>query len=573
MRQILIIFVLVFYAVLTIAQESQSEKGRISGDFGFNGMYYIPDSIIGAEKVDSKVRGNAFLNLRFDKGRFTAGLRYEFFLFPLLDMEKIGYQGQGITNFFVNYNHDIIQVSAGYFYEQFGNGLSFRAYEDRQLGIDNSLLGARVKLTPYRGIAIKAVFGMERKNFDFNYLDRKDFVRGLDAEFTFHDIFPKIAEKHFRFAVGGSVVSKYEKSNQDYSFVIYPQTDSLKNMIIPANKIPANVAIWASRIQLGYKGLQLDAEYANKMNDPNASNQYIYKNGEALFLSLSYSMKGLGISGSFIQSDNMDWRSMRTQKENTLLMINYIPAINRQYTYQTLSSYSFASQPNSEVGAQLQVNYQIPKKTKIGGKYGTDITFNYSRFHNTRQDTVAEALEIGTLTGTNGYQSRLFNFGKTLLYQDVGIEISRRLHKNWKLILAYNYIVYNLEILQGHGEMFHGHNVAADLTWKINPENALRLELQHLYSKDDDGSWAYALLEYSLTKGWFVSVSDQWNYGNVAPDRQIHYYNIAVAYLIKTTRIALNFGKTKEGILCIGGVCRSVPASYGVGLSVTTTIN
>ena len=36
-------------------------------------------------------------------------------------------------------------------------------------------------------------------------------------------------------------------------------------------------------------------------------------------------------------------------------------------------------------------------------------------------------------------------------------------------------------------------------------------------------------------------------------------------------RIAVNFGKTKEGILCIGGVCRSVPASYGLGLSVTTS--
>ena len=61
------------------------------------------------------------------------------------------------------------------------------------------------------------------------------------------------------------------------------------------------------------------------------------------------------------------------------------------------------------------------------------------------------------------------------------------------------------------------------------------------------------------------------NYGNEVKNQRIHYYNIAAAFVIKTTRIALNFGKTKEGILCIGGVCRSVPASYGFGLSVTTS--
>ena len=95
--------------------------------------------------------------------------------------------------------------------------------------------------------------------------------------------------------------------------------------------------------------------------------------------------------------------------------------------------------------------------------------------------------------------------------------------------------------------------------------------MDHLYAKEDDGSWLYGILEYSIAPHWFLSVSDQWNYGNEVANQRIHYYNIAAAFVIKTTRIALNFGKTKEGILCIGGVCRSVPASYGLGLSVTTS--
>src|SRR5574344_2913511 len=199
MKNILKLILAAFLLTISLQGYAQSQigRGRISGDFGFNGMYYIPDSLIGAKKVDEKVRANTWLNLNYSNGGFTAGLRYEFYSFPLIDFEKIGYEGQGLTNFFIDYKNDFIQVTAGSFYEQFGNGFTFRAYEDRQLGIDNSLLGARVRVTPYKGITIKGVWGIERKNFDFEYNNRKDYVRGLDGEISFSDIFPKMAEKGF----------------------------------------------------------------------------------------------------------------------------------------------------------------------------------------------------------------------------------------------------------------------------------------------------------------------------------------------------------------------------------------
>ena len=224
------------------------------------------------------------------------------------------------------------------------------------------------------------------------------------------------------------------------------------------------------------------------MNDPNISNGFIYKPGEALFLSATYAMKGFGVAASFIRADNMEYRSQRWMNYNSELMINCIPAINRQYSYQLIGDYSYASQPNSQIGAQLQVNYQIPKKTALGGKYGTDLTFNYSRFHNTDQVPVQEAIDNGSSFGTMGYTSSFFKFGPELLYQDIGFEISHRFNdKRWKWILAYNFITYNLEILQGHEGMMRGHLVASDLSYKITPKHALRLELQHLYTKDDCG--------------------------------------------------------------------------------------
>lgn len=548
----------------------QSKWGHISGDFGFNGMYYIPDSIIGAKEVKEKVRANTWLNLNYTNSGFTAGLRYEFYLYPLIDFEDIGYKGQGLTNYFLDYKNDFIQVTAGTFYEQFGSGFTLRAYEDRQLGIDNSLLGARIKVTPYKGITLKGVWGIERKNFDFKYTDRHDYVRGLDGELSFSDMIGKLSESGVVLSIGGSFVSKYEKSERDM-YISYPdQPDG----IIYADKIPQNIATWAARLNFGYKGFHLESEFAHKINDPNNTNNYIYKNGNAFLLTASYSMKGFGVEASFIRSDNMDFRSQRDISASTsLLSINYIPAVNRQYTYALLGNYTYASQPNGQIGVQAQVNYKIPKGSKIGGKYGIDITANYARFHNVEQKLVPYAEEVGNMAGTDGYTSRFFAFGDDLLYQDIGIEFSHRFNnKNWKLDLAYNFITYNLTILQGHpSPLFKGHNVMGKVTYKINTKHALKFEVNHLYAKEDDGSWLYGLLEYSIAPHWFISVSDQWNYGNADKLHRTHYYNIAAAFVIKTTRIALNFGKTKEGILCIGGVCRSVPASYGLGLNVTTS--
>ncbi len=544
-----------FFSFIPLKAQNNVDWGHISGDFSFLGMYYIPDSLINAMPVEEKVRGNAYLNLLYTRKEFTVGTRYEFYLFPLIDFEQIGYKGQGITYFFADYKNDFIQVTAGTFYEQFGSGLTFRAYEERSLGVDNSVLGTRIKITPYRGITIKGIWGIERKNFDFEYAKRKDFIRGADLELSFNELIPKMNEKQFGASIGGSFVSKYE------------------NNVHPIFKLPANVGTWATRLNLRYKGFRLEGEYAHKINDPNLTNDYIYKNGEALFATFSYSMKGLGTSISFLRADNFDFRSQRNIASTTpLLLINYIPSIHHQYTFPLLGNYSYVTQPNGQIGAQFQCNYLIPKKSKIGGKYGTNISVNYARFHDVAKEIVPLADSIG-LAGTDGYSSSFFKFGPHLLYQDVGIDVSRRFNKRWKLAISYNYLNYNLALLQGHTDtsLFNAHHVATDLLCQINNKHALRLEIDHLYSRQDLGSCVHALVEYSISPYFFFSIADAWNYGNKEKEKRIHYFNISATYIIKTTRISLQYGKNREGILCSGGVCRTVPASYGVGLSVTTS--
>ena len=79
------------------------------------------------------------------------------------------------------------------------------------------------------------------------------------------------------------------------------------------------------------------------------------------------------------------------------------------------------------------------------------------------------------------------------------------------------------------------------------------------------------LAEFSMAPHWFIAALDMYNYGNSVKSQQIHYYNFSVGYTKNANRIAVGYGKQRAGLFCVGGVCRTVPASNGVTLSVTSS--
>ena len=102
-------------------------------------------------------------------------------------------------------------------------------------------------------------------------------------------------------------------------------------------------------------------------------------------------------------------------------------------------------------------------------------------------------------------------------------------------------------------------------------EKSIRFELQNLQTKQDQQNWAEALVEYTFNTHWFAAVLDQYNYGNNIVSDRFHYYSGTVGYIKDGTRITLGYGKQRQGIFCVGGICREVPASNGVTLSITTS--
>ena len=111
----------------------------------------------------------------------------------------------------------------------------------------------------------------------------------------------------------------------------------------------------------------------------------------------------------------------------------------------------------------------------------------------------------------------------------------------------------------------------AELSYKISDERSIRMEMQHLFTRQDQNSWAQGLIEYGAGEHWLLSVQDMYNYGNDIAAERFHYYNTSVVYIKNATRIQLGYGKQRAGIFCVGGVCRFVPASNGITLSITSS--
>ncbi len=533
-------------ACATPLHSQDIDFGSLSGNFQIDAQYYTRDSAIGAEEVDEKIRMNSYLNLYYTRGNFSAGVRYEAYQKPLLGFDS-RYEGNGIAFRYASYKSDDIEVTAGNFYEQFGTGLILRSYEEKQLGIDNAFDGVRLHARLYDGIRVTGLIGKQRSFWTTG----PGLIRGADLDLTLNELFPSLQEDGLRLGLGASAVSKFQDDND------------------PLYKLPENVAAFAGRLNAGYGDFSLLGEYAYKINDPSTSNKFSYNPGTAVYLSASYAATGLGITLSGKRIDNMDFRSDRSATGNNLT-VNYLPAITKQHTYTLPAIYPYGTQPTGEVGWQADVVYNIPRNSSLGGKYGVDIALNYSQVH--QIDT--------TMIDEFTYESPFPGEGDRLYYRDFNIEITKKWSTDLKTTLGYVNLTYDKDQIEGktgYG-LIYSNIVIADLTYRLTASNSIHVELQHMSSNQDEtaqekgfGNWAFALVEYAVAPSWFFSVYDQYNYGNEHTEKRLHYYSAGIVFVKDVHRASLSFGRQRGGLLCVGGVCRVVPAASGVTFSLSSS--
>ena len=514
--------------------------------------YYLDDSKTGDFSYDDRFRSNNYLNFKARTGKYwNFELQIESYLPTSLLNYSPNFKDTGISTFKVEYNKKDLNILFGNFYEQFGSGMILRSWEDRSLGINNSLRGLNVKYRLNDEINFTTLVGNQKKGFKYS----KGFIVGFDSEFDIS----KLLKNNSTILLGLSYVGRNDqKTKSDYY-------DEMTNL-------------FSARIDYSSSFFYSNLELVNKSKNPiiifgGVSDTFI-KEGSSILLNSGFYKDGLGLDFTFRRLENMSLFSEREAYGNIYneSIVNYLPALTKQHDYSLANLYVYAAQPNvsfqsdnltkaGEIGIQTDLYYFIEQETFLGGKYGTSIAINASLWNNLD----------GTFDFSNqNYDTDLFSFGEKY-FSETSLEIRKKWSEKFENIFLYANQYYNKRLVEETSGEVNSNVIVLENTYKINDNKSLRLELQHLSTKDDTKNWSAFGLEYNLSYAVSLYITDMYNYQNPVEEKKIHYYNFGGSYSKGINRYTVNYGRQRGGLVCTGGICRYVPESTGLSFSITTS--
>lgn len=547
-------------AVVAVTLNAQEKKVNLSGSVQSD-MMIAPqtDNAIGAyeDSYDNKsFLNNTYLDLVGISQNIDFGGRFELTQWPMPGFNDMynHYKGWGVPNLWIKGKTKHVEATLGSFYEQFGSGFVLRSYEERSLGVDNSLMGLKLLVKPVDGVQIKLLSGLQRHYWSWN---TDNLISGADLELNLESWSNVLKESNTHLTLGASWVNKYEKDDD----VIMADAQHML-------RVPEFVNAMDFRATLQKGDISLLAEYAIKQQDPNSLNNYTYGQGSAAMLSLTYGKKGLSVLAQAKRSENMGFRSRRTSDALCSAgYINHLPAFTLDHTYALAALYPYATQVEGEWAFQGSVGYNFKRNTSLGGKYGTKVKLNYSLVRGLENN-----LNKG-LRGTDGVDNSFFGMG-AVYYQDLNVQMEKRLTKEFDIHLMYMYQQYNKQFIQSESGNIYSNIFVAEGKYKFSKKYTLRAEAQYLTTEHDSDDWLFGLVELSIAPRVMLTASDLFGRTESSPGvygDKANYYNFAATYNYNAHRIMLSFGRTRAGFNCTGGVCRYVPASKGLTVNYNYT--
>ena len=579
MKKFLLLLGVAAASIFTVEEASAQIKageGQVSIALESNNSYYAPDKKleeIGLVVPEKRTRGdfgsNDYLKVDYNIGRFSAGVQVDGYLPAMYGYDFYDYcQRDSKLNMFltkyVQWEDTNWGVRLGDIYDQFGSGLIFRAYEDRALGFNNSLAGARAYYNFNNMVNVKVIAGLPRL-YDVR---SKSAVWGGDLSLSISDMagwYDGVV------ALEGSYVGRYQKD----ASVNFPVENGMFKGV--DNDILNMVS---GRLNFEYSGFSLRGEYVAKLNEDIYNPTKDAAKGNAVTLDLGYNIGRFSASASFRRMENMttfiEYRPMGIGGGNAM---NYVPLLTRQHTYSlaNLNPYRGSSvHTGGEVGGQIDLYYSL-RNPKARGKYW-NFHANFSMFNSmdhTNPMVISEENPTGKMEGRNAWID--FNF-----------DVERQWNKQLKTTFFYSFQRWDEEINHydsAHAYYCASHIFVGDVTYKINKKHSMRFEVQYLASNDYEGDWVAATIEYNLAPKFSFYVSDMWNcekmqdgaYGNYYLNINtyeyehalLHYYQVGASFTHNSLRAQLSYGRNRAGYVCSGGVCRFQPAYTGVNLALT----
>ena len=575
---------LLFIGILAAATFATNEasaqikvgEGQLSVALESNNAFYTPDKSLeeaGLIEPAKRVRGdfgsNDYLKVDYRLGRFSAGVQVDGYLPGLYGYDQYEYQQHDskLTAFFTKYvqwEAENWGVRLGDIYDQFGNGLIFRTYEDRNLGFNNALAGARAFYNFNNMVNVKVLAGLPRL-YDIRTTNP---VWGADLALSISEM---AGWYDGMISIEGSYVGRYQK-DAHVDFPIVGEED----LAYMAQGIDHDVLHMVSgRANFEYKGFSFRGEYVQKLNEDVYNPALDAAKGNVINIDLGYNYKRFSASASFRRQEGMTtYADMRMQSIGGGNTINYIPLLTRQHTYSlaNLNPYMGASvHTGGEIGGQIDLYYSL-RNPKARGKYW-NFHANFSMFN------------------TIDHHNKMYNIkaeGRNV-WIDFNFDVERQWSKKLKTTFLYSFQRWDQAITKYDNPESHycrSHIFVGDVTYKFNKKHSIRVEAQYLASNEYEGDWVAGTIEYNFAPKFSFYVSDMWNcekmidgqYGNyyiTNPDTQegehklLHYYQVGASFTHNSLRAQLSYGRNRAGYVCSGGVCRFQPAYTGVNLSLT----
>lgn len=526
---------------------------QFSGSVFLNSNFYLRDTTINASGNNFydnlKAGGESWFDLKYNSDFINAGMRFDLFANSNRIFPNNEYSNQGIGNWFINKQIDKLNLTAGYFYEQFGAGSILRAYEERLLGLDRAIMGIKADYAITENMEITAFLGRQKLLFELS----KPVLKGLQAN-TYYNI------KNINFNTSIGIVNRTLDVATIQTIANDINRQPLATRFIPKHNVYA--ASLYNSLSAGNFTWLVEASLKTNEAVQTSPNNWENLNGNFLYSSLSYSQKGFGVTMQAKRTENF---VMRTDPLEQILQnnvaLNFLPAINREHSLARLAQYNAQSLELDEMAFTVDAIINPNKLFQLKSKTNYSIQISFSNISNRTLDSLYYR-EFFIETEIKKPKSPIkYHFGVQLLDQNQAIYAQKGTYINALVPFA-------------------------EITYKFNRRNSIRFEGEYQMLqrktrfsegfdakqyKQDRNDWISALIELNLSPHWSFALNDMYNINpadeDADPNKNIlkqHFYGMYAAYKNKAQKYSIFYGRRVDGIVCVGGVCRYEPAFSGL---------
>ena len=524
---------IVALAMISILSHAQSS---LTGSLQMNTNVFLKDESIGAANTPQYeseiIGGELWLDLLYNHKGYEVGLRFDVFENSNLLNPNDSYSDLGIGKLFLRKQFKSTLVELGSIYQQIGSGIIFKSYEERPLLIDNALIGAHLHQSLFSDWSIR-LMGGKQKNL-FNFYDSWLFGGSVEG-------FVSLGKNVILLPGAGVLVKRYD-DRQIESLISsvqgYSPLDSVtlyRNVIASTffNTLSWGGFSWYSEVAFKQYDVYFDPDLVRQgFGSEGLIGGFDDENGLVIYNSLSLGVNSFGLSLEWKRTENFVLRSDPFVELNRGL-VSFLPPMSRINSFRLKSRYVPATQEIGENAFQMDLRYSFSKKLQM-----------------------------------NQYFSLIKTLDGDPLYKEFDLEMTFKQKRDYQVKGGVQLQEYNQGIYEGKGAVPLVKTVIPYVEYlkRWDRTKSVRVEMQLLRTKEDFGSWMFALIEFAKAPHWSISASDMYNY-DPKKTGKIHYPRFDVTYIKKQHRLSLSYVKQVEGVVCAGGICRLEPAFSGFRLS------